>query len=200
MVSKIIVIGVILWCLAVPCRSTAAQWNDDSQFSERSDQIQYRLPNDTKPETYNISLRTGISKGEFNYNGFISINILVVNATREVTIHSQALNIQSVRLSNDTGSIDLLPWRSNNVTDFLIIPTKSAELFPGSRYRLDLKFSGELRNRSRGFYRALSENNAANQRYCYLIFQSENNILSRCRSSLFTTAQNNYIMNKQHQI
>lgn len=124
--------------------------------------ISYRLPNDTKPETYNISLRTGISEGEFDYDGFISINILVVNATREVTIHTRRLKIKSIRLNNanGVGTIDLSPWRTNEETDFLIIPTKLEELLPGSRYRLDIKFGGELRWHSSGFYRTPSEENS----------------------------------------
>lgn len=170
MIKKIIEIGVILWCLALPFGCTAARFsarersNYAANFHERIGPRSYRLPNDTKPETYNISLRTGISEGQFDFDGSIAINILILNATREVTIHSQKLNIQSIRLSNATDMIDLLPWRANTETDFLIIPTKSVELLPSSRYQLSLKFSGHLQERSRGFFRKPSDKRLTNKR------------------------------------
>lgn len=171
MLYKIIQFGAILWCSALSFESTVTRlpigdglrivndFRDD-------DKIGYRLPNDTKPETYNISLRTGISEGKFDYDGFISINILIVNATREVTIHSRMLKIESIRLSdaNGMGQIDLLPWRTNKKTGFLIIPTKSVELSSGRRHRLDIKFSGVLDTETRGFFRTLSDENTASKR------------------------------------
>lgn len=170
MIDKIIEIGVVLWCLALPFSYTAAKFSaierlgDAASFHDRRGPTSYRLPNDTKPETYNISLRTGISEGQFDFDGSIAINILVVNATREVTIHSQKLNIQSICLSNATNTIDLLPWRTNTQIDFLIIPTKSVELLPGSRYQLSLKFGGQLQERSRGFFRRPSDKRSTNKR------------------------------------
>lgn len=116
--------------------------------SQREECVQvpsYRLPNDTKPETYNLSLHTEISKGKFDYDGFVRISILIVNRAWEV--HSKGLSIKSIQLlnTNGAGTIALLPWRTNNVNDFLIIPTKSVALLPGKRYRLDLEFAGVLR-------------------------------------------------------
>lgn len=168
MFYKLIQIGVILRCLVLPLEFKTAAFPNDIGFHEYDDQISYRLPNDTKPETYHITLRTGISEGQFNYDGFVSINILIVNVTREVTIHSKKLEIKSIRLHNETDSIELLPWRANNVTDFLIIPTKNAELMPGSRYRLDISFAGILQEKleasAKGFFRESSDPSFENER------------------------------------
>lgn len=170
MFFKIIELGVIWWCLAVPFVGVAARFpaveiaDEANSFLERDAKVNYRLPNDTRPETYKLSLRTGISEGKFDYDGFISIQILIVNATREVTIHSNSLSIKSIQLSNATGSIDLSAWQTNKVTDFLIIPTKGVALLPGSRYRLDIKFTGELQTGSRGFFRSLSDTISTNRR------------------------------------
>lgn len=162
MFVKIVQVGTILCLLTLPFEGAASRYSavekQDVADSFHEENIRYRLPNGTKPETYDLSLRTGISMGEFDYDGLMIINILVLNATRELTLHSKGLRITSVRMSdtNGTGVIALLPWRTNNATDFLIIPTKSAELLAGNRYRLDIKFAGELQRGSRGFYRTLS--------------------------------------------
>lgn len=155
--------GVVLWVLALAFHISAAhfQKNDESRNAnitqESNEPINYRLPNDTKPETYHISLQTDISEGRFDYNGYICINILIVNATRAVTIHARDLNIISIRLSNGSSVISLMPWRRNTKTDFLTIPTKSVEMLPGDRYRLEVIFDGRLRTDLRGFFRTLSD-------------------------------------------
>lgn len=163
MFNKILRIGVILWAGSLPAESGAPRFPWIDSFGDTG-QISYRLPNNTKPETYHISLRTGISEGLFDYDGIIAINILVVNATREVTLHSQDLNIKSIHLSNASTTIDLLPWRSSNVTDFLVIPTKSVELLPGSRFTLEIKFASDLLEIAKGFFRQQYDRNTTKQR------------------------------------
>lgn len=147
---------LILWCLKLPFGIADPVIGDHINYN-------YRLPNHTKPESYDISFRTHIGEGRFDYDGFIGINILIVNATREVTIHARQLNIKFIRLSSGTGKIDLLPWRSDDRTDFLTIATKFVELMPGDRYRLDIVFTGELRNDFTGFYRDHSSVHPTNQ-------------------------------------
>lgn len=164
MSTKIIETGVVLLCLALSFGWSADTFPASDSLLDLKAAIKYRLPNDTTPEAYNISLWTGISEGRFGFDGLITIDLLVVNATRKVTIHSRKLNIKFVRLSNATGTIDLLPWRNNAANDFLIIPTKSDELAPGSRYQLDLKFAGKLQQRSRGFFRRPSDKYSTNKR------------------------------------
>lgn len=161
MFVNILRIGAILLSLTLPFVSAASRFPAvesravDNSFHVRK--VNYRLPNETKPETYELSLRTRISEGEFDYDGIVTITVLIVNVTRELTIHSKGLEIRSIRLSNinGTGTIALLPYRINNETDFLIIPTKSVELLPGSRYRLVIEFSGDLQRERFGFYRVL---------------------------------------------
>lgn len=152
-----LIVAAILCCLVLSFGIVAAQLPEsdaNNNITESKDEISYRLPNDTRPETYEISLRISESfrHGHFVYDGSVGINILIVNATREVTIHARELKIQRIYLSNDTYTVDLLPWRSNNITDFLIIPTKSVELLAGDRYRLDIEFAGVMRDDSLGFF------------------------------------------------
>lgn len=165
MFHKLFQIFLVVGCLAFGASPDRIPEVDISHLS-------YRLPNDTRPETYNISLRTRICDGDFNYDGLVSIQILVMNATRNVTIHSHELSIHDIQLIDiqSSSTIDLLPWRINSDTDFLIIPTENAELQPGNRYRLDIKFSGELNTKSVGFYRVPSDydEDVASKRFKYI--------------------------------
>lgn len=89
-------IGVILCCLMLSFEITAAPSPKKCESHVASnDRINYRLPNNTRPVAYNISFRTGTCEGNFDYDGSISIEILIVNATREVTIHSRELKGES---------------------------------------------------------------------------------------------------------
>lgn len=170
MFIKLVIIEVILWCLCQqPVESTAIELpaitNSDEASSncKNDDPIRYRLPNNTRPETYNLSVRTNVHKDDFDYDGNISINILIVNATREIILHSKNLFISSIRLSNATDTVETT-WDTDETTDFLIITTKGAELLPGSRYRLDIEFEGVLGTNPRGFFRRLSDTNPSNKR------------------------------------
>lgn len=155
MISTIIQIVIVFGCLALSFGTATlplSKWNNNPPQT-------YRLPSNTKPETFNLSLHTRISEGHFDYDGLVSTNILVMNATRVITVHSVELTIQSIQLSHANGSktaIELLPWQINNDTQFLVIPTKNIELQRGTRYRLDIKFVGTLNSYAEGFYRTTS--------------------------------------------
>lgn len=153
MFAKLIQFAAALGCLTLSFQTAAFA------FPSTQSPKTYRLPSNTKPETYNISLRTGISEGRFDYDGQVSINILVVNATRVITLHSQNSEIQRIQLSRGDDTIELLPWQSDDDTEFLTIPTKSVELQPGSRYRLDIDFTGTLNSGEVkvGFFRTESQ-------------------------------------------
>lgn len=115
----------------------------------------YRLPNDTIPEKYNISLITRVDRAQFDFLGNVKIDIFVVNATRQVTVHTRQLTIISVRLSNDSGrELDLLPWYSNVENEFLTIQTQNIDLVKGQRYILEIQYTGTLRTDYGGFYRS----------------------------------------------
>lgn len=116
--------------------------------------VNYRLPNNTKPETYDVTLATSIHKGQFNFTGTVIIVIRVLeNNTNVITLQTRQLMIDSVDLFNDGKTFINSVFKKDEITEFLHI--KSAEtLKTNVQYHLKIKYNGELRDDWAGFYRA----------------------------------------------
>lgn len=120
----------------------------------RADNYKYRLPNDTVPEAYDISLTTRIDLAIFDFDGLVKIDVNVLKTTREIVLHARQLTIKNIRLYDHTGNIPLLSHEYDVVPEFLKIPTDNVELIQGRKYFLEISYSGVLRSDNHGFYRS----------------------------------------------
>lgn len=157
MSSQLLKIGLVLCCLTATIVAFQPPFETRSvgDYEFRDDQTHYRLPNETVPETYDISLSTLIDQGQFDFTGTVKINIFVVNTTRQVTVHIRQLTITSVNCTDENGNqVNLRPWQFDVVTEFLTIPTESVELVKGKRYQLEIQYTGILRTDHGGFHRS----------------------------------------------
>lgn len=121
---------------------------------EQVEKINYRLPNNTKPESYDLTLATSIDRNDFNFTGRVVVKLDVLEASHHITIHARQLTIKAIQLVTLSGcAIHLNPYTYDNVTEFLVIPTQT-QLQKGTQYVLTVVYSGVLRTDRRGFYRA----------------------------------------------
>ena len=74
-------------------------------FPVRANEDSFRLPNTSIPLHYDIWLSTDIHRGEFEFQGRVAIDILVVETTNLVTLHYSQLDIVSVTLQQGSRSI-----------------------------------------------------------------------------------------------
>ena len=117
--------------------------------------LSYRLPNDTVPETYDISLTTRIDQAVFEFQGIVKIGIVIKVATNFITLHHRQLVIENVYLRNSVGqSVEIDSFTYASEKEFLTIPVKTTLPAGGERYSLEIIYSGELRNDAAGFYRS----------------------------------------------
>lgn len=126
-----------------------------SIFNETDNtEINYRLPNNTKPESYDIKLSTNIHEGDFNFSGLAAINLRVLEPSYNITLHARQLTIKSIQLTTSFGiKIDTHNFTYDPVTEFLTIPTTS-QLQKNAQYQLAIAYSGTLRTDNLGFYRS----------------------------------------------
>lgn len=133
----------------------------------QTNDVNYRLPNHTRPETYDISLFTRIDQGIFDFNGYVRIGIVVAQTTNEIVLHARQLVVSKVRLVRFSGNapvnVRLLPYAYENVPEFLRIRTDGIDLMAGDRLSLEITYNGTLRTDPHGFYRSSYLNAAGNK-------------------------------------
>lgn len=133
-------------------------------------EIKYRLPNNTKPINYDITLITNIDKNEFNFSGVAVISLQVLETSANITLHARQLTIKSVKLTTLSGiMIRLNPSTYDVTTEFLTIPTQN--LYKDMNYVLTIEYSGELRTDQFGFYRSSYVNSNGETKQVQFLFK-----------------------------
>lgn len=134
-----------------------------SSFTDPFNGIDYRLHNSTVPIRYNIWLSTEIHKGEFDFEGRVTIDVQVVENTSNITLHYRQLTIVNVDLLSSTGTTIQanVPTAAKEDVEFLII-TPTQPLVAGQTYSVVISYLGTLREDDAGFYRS-SYTNAQGQ-------------------------------------
>lgn len=125
----------------------------------------YRLPNDTVPETYDITLTTRIDNADFIFTGNVRIGIYVNESTQRITLHHRQLIITNVELwtnANPAQVVAVGAYTYDPVLEFLQIPVTQT-LTAGARYSLSIDYIGTLRTDNYGFYRSSYRNDNGDQ-------------------------------------
>lgn len=114
----------------------------------------YRLPNNTRPETYDISLRTWIHEGNTTFVGSVRIGIVAIESTDFIRLHHNVQRLDGVRvLTADEVPIPIGAYSYNRTYTFLTIPMAGSNLTQGMRYFIEIDFVGTMNGYS-GFYRS----------------------------------------------
>lgn len=151
-------------------------YRDVGEFEFKKDTINYRLPNNTKPEAYVITISTDIANGKFEFDGTVRISVRVLKSTRNITLHQRQLKILSTELKDefDHRYRILLPHYDPD-TEFLTITTTEDVIYPGNLLYLTIKYKGTLREDAAGFYRSSYTN--SNGKKVYEFKFSLNNLI-----------------------
>ena len=117
--------------------------------------LSFRLPNNTVPIHYDVSLLTDIHLGNFDFFGTVTIDIRVVEETETITIHYRQLAISSIDLLDFSGRIleSNVNFEQIEEVEFLVIKPRLM-LIELNRYKVVIRYRGLLRTDDYGFYRA----------------------------------------------
>lgn len=113
----------------------------------------YRLPGDTVPNHYDITLEPNFQ--EFTFDGTVIITIQVVENTNIITLHKNDLTINTIEVRM-LGASALLPVGSTSEEPdlhFFRIHLEST-VQSGDILEVTLFYTGNLNTENRGFYRA----------------------------------------------
>lgn len=146
-------------------------------------ELNYRLPNSTHPETYDLSLWTRVDAEDFEFRGLVKIAIVVDEPTRDILLHQRQLVIVNITLSKLSGSdqlnVPILPYTYENVREFLNITTNGTDLNVGDRLILEINYIGSLRDRLEGFFKT-SYTNGHGRKVYGLFSLGSDHIFSYC--------------------
>lgn len=114
----------------------------------------FRLPNNTRPETYDVNIQTWIDDGNFTFVGSVRIGIVALESTNFIRLHHNVRQIESVSvLSEDEQPVAIGAHSYNVEYEFLTIPIVDTNLAPGARYFIVIDYVGAMNSFS-GFYRS----------------------------------------------
>lgn len=115
-------------------------------------EINFRLPNTTRPESYDLTIETRVDADDFSFYGIVSIDIFVIESTTSIILHQLQTAVDEIQLESDGNAIFIERYSYNETLQFLTISVLEA-LVIGNRYTLQIKYNGTLREDYLGFYR-----------------------------------------------
>lgn len=123
------------------------------------DDLNYRLPNDSRPLRYDLWLKTDVDRNVFDFDGLVKIQILIIERTQTITLHARQLAIDNIDLRDRDGMLIQTNLINNydNILEFLVI-SLPAEVTENEEIILDISYHGMLREDGSGFYRASYQN------------------------------------------
>lgn len=141
---------------------------EDGIIGRADDEPSYRLPNNTYPEEYDISLVTRIHAGDFAFSGVVRISITTFeNVSSSIVLHHRQLAIGNIKLWTTNANPVEVPVGAYSYvlqTELLTIPVTNG-LSANTKYTLVIEYTGELRLDNGGFYRSSYINDDGVQRY-----------------------------------
>lgn len=158
MVQKLIIPAIMCWFSCIIAERPTLVRNTNKLIFE-DERVNYRLPNNTKPESYTVSLVTDVADGVFEFSGEVSILIHVLENTNSITVHQRELRNISAELRDAEGrKISLLKPSYDETTECLTFETIKDELAAGSKVTLQITYEGTLSRDDTGFYRSFYKN------------------------------------------
>uniref|UniRef100_U5EWR8 Aminopeptidase n=1 Tax=Corethrella appendiculata TaxID=1370023 RepID=U5EWR8_9DIPT len=141
--------------------------NIQSVVADKDIGFTYRLPNNSRPISYDIILTTDIHKNNFDFTGNVKILVEIIEQTNKIVLNYRQISIDKVRysLEGDSKYEDITKnTQTNEKFDFLTLEsTKNFE--KGKKYIFEIDYKGELRNDNGGFYRSSYKNSDGETRW-----------------------------------
>ncbi|XP_065372517.1 aminopeptidase N-like [Calliphora vicina] len=154
------------WPALVKSNTTDLETPKDSEGNTEIS-LNYRLPNETYPEHYDITLTTNVHTGEKSYKGEVTIYLVVVKPTAKIVVHARQLKEFNVNIA----SLSAEEWEElepeyDEERDFLILNRKRDIPFAAdTKWKLSLTYSSELREDKVGFYMSTYKDAKGNDHY-----------------------------------
>lgn len=112
----------------------------------------FRLPNTTRPESYDLTIQTRVDEEDFSFYGIVKMDIFVIESTTSIILHQLQTTVDDIQLESNGTALFIDRYSYNETLQFLNISVVEP-LVIGDRYTLQIKYNGTLREDYLGFYR-----------------------------------------------
>lgn len=137
-------------------------------FQNDEPAVSYRLPNNTRPNAYDVHLTTHVhTQTNLSFSGVVAVRFSVLETSRTITLHHRQLTIGQSTLalaSSLNQLIELGPIEYNSENEFLSITLADTDLIVNNEYVLTIAFNGTLRS-DKGFFWLSYQNELGAERY-----------------------------------
>lgn len=125
--------------------------------------VEYRLPTDAMPESYDISIKTQIHENIFEFSGNVTINFTAINPSSKIVLHKRDLRINLpiilTKITTNPIPFPLHDIQYDETNDFLTIFTEDYPTKKDDKFSMLISYSGELKTNGIGLYRTSYRNN-----------------------------------------
>lgn len=115
--------------------------------------VDYRLPISVIPKHYAIDLVPYISLNNFTFDGSVEIHAEVVQDSSQIVLHIDEIEYKDVILTGNNVPLKVINVTTEETFNFLIIHL-AAPIINGSSITIKIKYTGNLNDEMRGFYRS----------------------------------------------
>lgn len=133
-----------------------------------ADEDNYRLPHDTIPSHYAVSLSTNVHTGDTVFNGTVAITLSVLSNTTKIVVHARQLEnfTASIIQQGVTEAVSQeLVYEYEAEREFLTF-SKTGLTFPeDTTWILTINYQGHLRTDNGGFYLSTYTDEEGNTKY-----------------------------------
>ena len=120
------------------------------------------LPTNVRPSAYDLTLQPNLE--DFTFRGEVAIDITIHEATNEIVMNADEIEIQEARLTRtDESSVEPCCVDFDKAKEAVTLGFDE-EVSPGEA-RLHLKFTGELNDKLRGFYQSKYTDSDGSEKY-----------------------------------
>ena len=120
------------------------------------------LPTNVRPSAYDLTLQPDLES--FTFRGEVSIDLAIREATNEIVMNADEIEIQEARLTLSDGS-NVEPCCIDFDKEEETVTLGFDEELSVGQTKLYLKFTGELNDKLRGFYRSRYTDSDGNEKY-----------------------------------
>ncbi|XP_050667553.1 membrane alanyl aminopeptidase-like [Leptidea sinapis] len=164
----VLLVGVILLQGLVALSPVPVPENEWEEFFAMLNDPQYRLPTTSRPTHYEVTLTPYLASStrQFTFDGQVTIQINVFEATNQLVLHCNDLVIQSLSLERNGVSVPLSNSEFSCEMPYSFLRVTATEVLPvGSGYVLRSTFTGNLQSNMRGFYRSWYKDSSGERRW-----------------------------------